>query len=598
MKLHYKYQLIILGVLFFPFLIISFYNVPSADDFVRTNVDSISLYFSLINEWYHDQNGRYFNALISFIPIWYIPYVYSLLFVFFSSFFTYSIYRLLKVVFHNENRKQLILSSLFIVAFFLIYIPKIVSAFYWLAGLTAYLFSFSIYLLLLGNLLKIIYSKESAFKLSTSIYIFILVFIGCGSHEVTMVIIDFTLFLFLIFIYFKKQERKKFLFFSYLNAFAFLCSMLVYFAPGSKKRMAWQGIERSYFVSFENSFITSLNYIYKQIFMTPIFLVSTIFLILYFASYTKKYKPKFTVNPLIIGLIVFAFVLIPSFIYYHSVGHFSITYAHRTLNLLSFYFVLVWIFFIYNLIASVQKRHTALYTSLVNFNFITPFLLFYILFSSLLSENYKNAVSDWWKDTAKNYNTFWNLRTEYVKNYDGKDTILYLPKIPNPSKILFFDDITTDETHWKNDFFVSYTNSSKKIAINTNLFLASYLKKREPFQKIDNTFDVFILTKEQIDKDKLLPLKSRKQLILFVLNKVDLKSKFFLHIYPKQKNKIKKGNFNNFDFNWGKSKKMKSIQLPEYEIAKIRIGQFDSNGIKWQKTYLLNKEQQILKLVK
>lgn len=108
-----------------------------------------------------------------------------------------------------------------------------------------------------------------------------------------------------------------------------------------------------------------------------------------------------------------------------------------------------------------------------------------------------------------------------------------------------------------------------------------------PFDKIKNIKNK--LHFKVPDKLELIFLEEKSLLYFIAGHDLDVKQRFNLHIFPSEKKNIQKGRekygFNNFDFYWAPdSKQYMYIQLPEYKIDSIMIGQKN-----WSQKFIINQ---------
>ena len=137
-------------------------------------------------------------------------------------------------------------------------------------------------------------------------------------------------------------------------------------------------------------------------------------------------------------------------------------YSFRIQNVV-FYFS-IFILFINFINLSIWLRVKNIYMikgrEIVSFVFII-----YLLFSySMQRESIlRTAYSDLINKTAYNFDKEMNLR--YDKILNSKENHIILPDLKNKPKTIYFDDISEDETDWRNTVYQNYFNKKSIIIL-------------------------------------------------------------------------------------------------------------------------------------
>ena len=197
--------IISIGILtILPFIVISFFNNPTADDFCY-NCQSRDLgFWNAQLSWYNGWSGRYFSsAILSIKPLVSDSFlIYKLIpIILLISLFT-SIYYLSSLLFVNLKKRDFFILTFFILTLYLIQIPSISQGFYWLAGSITYQLSNILAILLFCFLIKLIETNEIKYLIISIFFAFLVI----GSNEASMLLISFLIGV--IFILKSIQQKK------------------------------------------------------------------------------------------------------------------------------------------------------------------------------------------------------------------------------------------------------------------------------------------------------------------------------------------------------------------------------------------------------
>ena len=143
---------VILALVFIiPFLYITKYTFLSADDICRAPA-SFHNYFINVFNWYINHNGRFTNAILSYLPVYNLQ-IYRWVLGCSIMLLGITIFYFIKKVFEFFNFEESIYKTIFITLIFYItiisQIPSVNQFFYWYAGTTAYLYSIILFILFL-----------------------------------------------------------------------------------------------------------------------------------------------------------------------------------------------------------------------------------------------------------------------------------------------------------------------------------------------------------------------------------------------------------------------------------------------------------------
>lgn len=454
LKLFKSYNnIIFIGILaILPFLIISFFNNPSADDFCfnANNQDFGYLGANLYS--YNNYNGRFFSAAIlnlnSLVSGSFIIYKLTPI-ILFSSLFL-SIYYLSSLLFYNFKRRDLIILSLLCLVVYLIQMPSVSQGFYWLAGSITYQLPNILTVIFFCLLIKLFKAnKRKYIALLTLSSIFII-----GSNETSMILIDFLISS--VFIYRWVQDKKINKSILLILLFAILFSMVVIISPGNSARSSYFSNNHQFFDSIINSFLAYKKYIIHWL---PLIILIILIFYNYFAKKISNNTSKiFIVNPIIVFIIVFSIPLIGFFPGYWGLGSRP---PLRTINTIYFFFLIGIIYFSFVLFFNLNKHNNYF----INFSEWVKYLLFILVFIRLTeTNNIKVAYSD--LITGKAYQYDLELKRRYQLIGDSKIDTVFVPKLRYIPATIYFDDITNDTKDWRNQCHDSYYKS-KTILLRT-----------------------------------------------------------------------------------------------------------------------------------
>ncbi|MEP7170222.1 MAG: hypothetical protein ABI855_12690, partial [Bacteroidota bacterium] len=180
-----------------PFVLISFFNNPAADDFCwYVKCQTLGFWKAQI-DWYTMWTGRYFScALLSLNPLGFkMFFTYKLIpFILIVTLFC-SLYYLVSIVFLNLRKKKIILVTLFIQGIFFFQMPSISEGIYWLSGSITYQLANVLSILLFCFIIKLVQTKKIEFLIKSVLLSFAVI----GSNETSMLIVVFLLVSFFIF---------------------------------------------------------------------------------------------------------------------------------------------------------------------------------------------------------------------------------------------------------------------------------------------------------------------------------------------------------------------------------------------------------------
>jgi hypothetical protein len=410
------------------YLIISFYNVPIADDyFLLEKIQSLGL-FKSIYFWYMNWQGRYLIFFFTNLSLLSFSYFDTLILnsIFIFSLYFYSFFCLLKKLLNKFIFKYSIWDNILIASFSIMLFNTLLlfhfdsSTFFWVCASQSYFTSFAFFLIGLNILLS---SKTN--YLSNATLIFAFLYVGCSSELFSLIIL-FILFLsvFLVF-YFNYQSIKKKILISF---FACLISFLImYFAPGTEIRIG--SIE---FVPLLDRVLKSQKILNDLVFniipSNSKYLIIVFLAAVYFGVYFKLRKSwtPFNIRSFIFTFFVFILVLIFS-IYIFVIGT-SSTPPSRVLVHLSGIIVLTTFLFGF-LVAQLFNIHSfkiSIFFILLATIFLSLSTIYKFRFNLYPTIMYANSLRDRIKYVNK-------LKNQPIKGY------IFIDSLRNSSKNLLLN---------------------------------------------------------------------------------------------------------------------------------------------------------------
>lgn len=505
-KLSFRKKIVIIFMFFLvlelaPLYIIGFFDIPSADDFggaisMRNMMNSGSNIFQWIElAWKYMKNeymtlqGTYSALLIGkFIPIILSDKTYfmgpMILLTFYSAMMFLMLYqvlyKLLKMYISNMMIAYVIITTVSIQL-----MPSANEGFYWWSGAFLYTFFFSVAMLTISYFFFIFQKKNIGKRdIVHIINLVLLIIIVGGSNYPTaifMVMIFGSLMLFTI-LY--KRERLSLSVMSFLISVASILVNIL--APGNSARMAREGVTyvptigRTLLICFRLGF----QY-FRTWFTVPIILALLLLVPVLFNAFNKsKIRFRYPLLFSIISLSIFCGLFSPAAYSYGWIG------PARYMNVIYWGYVLIlfmnevyyigWIRNIINSLTSDCEAKRLLFEKnlllelkkYLVFVFLASICVLYIVSRpnhytgySTIPETYTSVIA--WNSLAsgeaKDYYNQWCDRKNILINSEIKE-VSFAPYRSKP-KLLYFDDITTDSTDWRNSQMKAFYNKDVIVLI-------------------------------------------------------------------------------------------------------------------------------------
>jgi hypothetical protein len=457
---HQGFILIILILLLLPYLYISQYSNPVADDLIYSyNGKKFELLDLLIRD-YLGWNGRYTSNILVFSN----PMVHNALLVY-KAFpviiillIVISYWFCIHVFFEKQcSRMEALILALFLSLLFLYQMPVLSEGIYWYTGSVTYQ---------LANILVIIYI--SMLKLYTDatyvlknkgfhILLLTMLLILCvGFNEILMIaLIAFAGGSLLIVWKNKLQHQPLFLF---LLAITLICAAIMYFAPGNENRAGMAVGNHRFFPSLVFSLAQTIRFFMEWISSIPLLVLSAGYYYLNkkLSANVPLFSRSFYLSPVVSLSLLVVVIFIAVFPPYWATG---ILGQHRTLNVAYYLFLICWFINLTVCFNSYLKRIDTI-------NPLPPKLITVMLTVALTSvfftKNGYDLLTDIFYKKANRYEQQMQERVELMNS--ANDTIYFSPMM-DPPRTLFLYDITEDPSHWLNKSYTLYFECEHKALV-------------------------------------------------------------------------------------------------------------------------------------
>lgn len=444
MKLLEKNKIIVIVLLLLaiaPYVYISFFAHPIADDFTYAYKGKQGNLFSTLLGEYNTWNGRYMSNIFVLInPIVYDSFIgYQLAPIVLIFLTIFSVFFFIRTLTNNvfKTYTNIVLASLFSLLF-LHQMPIISEGIYWYTAAVTYQLGIIFLLYFIGFI--ILFLRNKIVLKSKILHIGIIFFYlvaTIGSNEILMIAVFLLSAGMYLISRIIKAPNNTLLF---VLIASLLLSLLVYFAPGNSVRESFFPDNHKFIHSVVSSLAQCVRFFSNWIASASLILMS----ILYYAIHKKLsaeveiFKKSFYLTPLLsIALVIFV-IFIGAFLPYWSTG---IMGQHRSMNVSYFLFLIVWFI---NL--TVFYNRGFLHFDIKHTNTIKA-LFILIWFSLVFSKNGFDVLFDIQKGDHILYNK--QMTERYTIVEQSTDTIYFKP-IVNKPKTLFVLDITDNPENWQN----------------------------------------------------------------------------------------------------------------------------------------------------
>lgn len=454
-----KYAIIIMLLLsIFPLVYVSIYSRPSADDYnyaVTTynliksgEWDIFALLkkaFELDLHFYNTWQGLYTSAFILSLH----PGIFGEEYYFIGSLLLMFILWISVYIFFSEVAKKVVIKerkmifniSLLILVVLLQGMPSITQGIYWFNGAWNYTFFFCITLI---NCSMIINYCTNNKRLGLLIFSTILSFLISGGNHVTAFLNIMILFLFLV-LFIRKKSGIIFPFISALIGWG-----IMFNAPGTavrQERLSQQGIVGTIIHAGWGAYKYICDWINIQFLAFLVLLIPCMIIIL--RNVDIDYK-RLKIHPIITIVVEVVILCGMLSVPYMAMGTFG---ADRVINVVWFTFIILstlnWIYLLLWSKVLLQVKNVK-YNK--NFLFLLVLVCFLICFYN--KSNTLLVLNDIKTGTAVEYAEACDERYAIMEESNQSD-IVYVEPLPYES-VLFFSDLSTDVTNWKNVAWKEY----------------------------------------------------------------------------------------------------------------------------------------------
>ncbi|MCB4808725.1 DUF6056 family protein [Tamlana sp. 62-3] len=439
--------LILSSVVVLPFLLISVFNNPSADDFCYSNYARDSGYFGLQKEAYLGWSGRYLPTIILGIPnlVSGSFVVYKLVPILLLIALFIAVYHLVSSIFVTLSIKNKSFLAIILVALYLVQMPSPTQGFYWLAGSVTYQLSIILALFMFSYVLRYLTTKNKNFIIAA----ILLAVLVIGTNEVTLVFINLIYGFTCAYLLFKNRKLNKGLWLLFIVMLA--CSAFVLLSPGSASRATTYPGNQQFMYSVLKTLKATKRHLGDWL---PSIIVV---LLLFFNSFAKtaskiKTPDIFKVNLFFPVLIVFSFLILGIFPVYYSLKW----VPFRVVNVVYFFFLLG-VFYVSFILFFKLKEKEKPFIKLSKWTKIGLFAL--VIFRLGGDNNVRVAYSDLISGKAYAYNKALNERYKIINQ--SKEETVVIPKLTVFPETIFFEDIKPDSKHWINYCYNSYFNKKE-----------------------------------------------------------------------------------------------------------------------------------------
>ena len=335
------FWIIMLSLLVLPFIAISFFDHPSADDYIISAVVRDNGFFAHYRQVYFEWSGRYFSTLLEcFNPLvygWFFGY--KLIPILLIVLFYIGIFRLFKSIFGEElSSIKIHLISLILLLLYFNNIPSTAECIYWMDGSLEYFTGIILSLFFFALLIKQWYSEK--IKASSYLFLVILIAMIVGTNEISMLLLDEILFIIVLKEILNKRKLNKCLITSIIAAIT--ATIFEITAPGNYSRMGGFNGNSNFIFSMQQCFIAFLKIAGSFIKDPGLLITSLIFVaFLPLLKNNKIFREITKANPFIVLPLS---VLVLSSLYFPAVFATGMNPALRVHNVVAFGFIFAFFF--------------------------------------------------------------------------------------------------------------------------------------------------------------------------------------------------------------------------------------------------------------
>lgn len=462
---------ITIAIFISPFLILSFFNYPGAEDYAEVVLAQEFGTFGYIKELYLTWDGRYFAAILfAFHPLVFNSFLlYKLVPIIFCLLLLLSIYMFLKETeVFKEHKSLLFTSSVVLFALCVYNIPSTVAIFYYYIMSAIYTPPIIGTLLLLSFIMRINKTSYSPKRLGLLFLSTILIYCIIGSLEIFIAIIPTLLITILLYqIILKRPGIKETI---VLLITALSAGYINLSAPGIRLHFNQNPIEFSFehlLSSLINCISVSNNAFQDFIYGNYLLFFASLFFILLFfqSSINIEFRKLKFIHVIGITLLIVLALHLLAFPFYWSIDQEAgMDYPKRLFSSIYIIFIFSWFLVLYFILSYFSQKTNwkfkSLNTSKLNLAFIIC-----VIISTPFSRVWLTAVDDLYSGRAYNYHIEMQNRIEKFKTADS-NTKVWIDTLKNkPLTIYSFVDLGPYRASNWNDSYEEYFDV-KEIIVN------------------------------------------------------------------------------------------------------------------------------------
>lgn len=458
-----------LAVLIIPFMVLSFFTFPSADDFSISFLAREAGFWNYQHLMYDTWTGRYAANFIEAINplVWGWEWGYRLIPIIMMIMMVFSIYILLRfLIKYNFTRMEILAGTLIIFTLYLNIFPGISEGLYWMTGAIEYLFA-NILMMLLIPAFEWIRVDGLRFYQRLIFYLIsvFLAFVICGLNEISILLLFEFIALRILWKY--SLTRRIDLTATGLLLIVVGAGLIEVSAPGNFDRMSEFSGNFNFFATLSGSIksVTKLVGIFLQ---NPPFLILTLLFIPYSVRKPIENTPLWHLSRLKPIWVLFISIFVIFSLYIPPFLGMGINPPLRVHALIALVFLWLWGINIYSLMQYIRRKgidKIALPSWASYFLVIVAVILTLTDFNKIPSGPvyFRGNIVRAWSDLAlraSNYNKQMNDRILFIDKVkeNGMDTIEFC-RLKDVPQTIYFIDISEDPAHWINYSFSRYYNT-------------------------------------------------------------------------------------------------------------------------------------------
>lgn len=387
-----------------PFMFMSNYALPSADDFCYSYEAATRGFWGAAQYWMTEWSGRYFsNTFLGTTPfIMQYPLFYKLSALALILFLFGAIFLLVaQILQHIFKPRQLLAIASLILLVFIASMPTVVQGFYWFNGAIVHMLGLIFYLYLLGYLILYSTSESKLTKFISFALVLLMVIFASGTNEtITILVLITTLFGFIA----SSLHKRRVSFAQALFAIiSIICTYITFTAPGNMVRLQEYAGSQNLWFTITSSLAVTWKYATQWLIFTPVLPTAALFYLIV----VKKSKKLMTVNSIagFLPFTIFANIAVIFFLALPSFWGQGAEPVFRSQNIIFMIFFLLMLWNAYLIAIAMRNAPKFELTGFFiaekrNFNYSVAYNTFLILtlvwtFAGILfSPNVRNVIND------------------------------------------------------------------------------------------------------------------------------------------------------------------------------------------------------------